>query len=546
MNDDAARIVATDGERGFVRATGLMSVGTALSRITGYLRLAAMAFALGITESRLPDAYSIANITPNILYELALGGILTSVVVPVLVEWRERRGQEAAWDAARRMLTLAAIGLSALALAAIVLAPWIVRLFTLRVGADAEAVRATATFFLRWFMPQVVFYGVGAIGGATLNVHRRFGVAMFAPILNNLVVIATFLLYAGLPGPAAGSGLLATPLQESVLAIGTTLGVVAMTVALWPAIRGLGFRFHLRPGLRDDAIRRIAGLAGWVLVYVAVNQAAYAVVLVLAAEQQGGYTAYASAFMLFQLPHAIFAVSIFTALLPGLSSRWAAGDTQAFRELLARGLRATGAIVLPAALAYLVLAREVVRVLLEHGVAGAASGDLVASILVAFAFGLVPFSLFQLLLRACYATQDTRTPALVNLAAAALNVAVNLVLVLRFELGVRGLAFGHAASYVVGSALLYLLLRRRIGALPRGSVGPAMLRAGAASVATAAVAWAAASALGGVLDTATLAGQVLRLTGAVIAGLATYAVAAMLLGVEEVRAVAAMVRRRRS
>lgn len=527
--------MSDDSRAAFVRATGVMSVGTALSRITGFLRLAAMAFALGITESRLPDAYSIANITPNIIYELALGGILTSVVVPVIVEWMQTRGEDEAREAARRMLTLAIVGLTLIAVAAIALAPWVVRLYTVRVGADAEGTRELATFFLRWFMPQIVFYGVGAIAGGLLNAHRRFAAPMFAPIANNLIVIATFAAFALMPGPAAGSGLLATPAQELVLAIGTTLGVVGMTVALWPSLRSLGFRFAWRFGA-DDAIRRIARLAGWVLLYVVVNQVSYVIVLVLAAGRQGGYTAYASAFMLFQLPHAIFAVSIFTALLPSLSGRWAARDTTAFRELLARGLRATGAIVLPAAAGYVVLARPIVRVLLEHGVAGEASGDLVASILTAFAIGLLPFSMFQMLLRAFYATQDTRTPALVNVGAAAVNVGANLFLFFVLDLGVPGLALGHALSYVFASVVLYVLLRRRIGALPAGSVGPALGRSAVAAAATALVAWGVARALDGVIDLGTLGGQVAQLGLAVGAGVATFVAAAIVLRIDEVRA----------
>jgi putative peptidoglycan lipid II flippase len=113
-----------DSTGAFVRNTAVMSLGTALSRITGFLRLAAMAYALGITERRLADAYNIANITPNILYELALGGILTSVVVPVVVEWLQEHGRDAAWDVVRRLLTFAVLALSAVAVLAIVLAPW--------------------------------------------------------------------------------------------------------------------------------------------------------------------------------------------------------------------------------------------------------------------------------------------------------------------------------------------------------------------------------------------------------------------------------------
>ena len=227
-----------------------MSTGTAISRLTGFLRLSAMAFAIGITETRLADAYNVANITPNILYELALGGILTSVVVPVVVEWMQTRGREVAWDVVRRLFTIAIVVLSAIALLGIVLAPWIVDLYTVGYpDAQREAVHGLATFFLRWFMPQVVFYGIGAVAAGLLNAHRRFAAPMFAPIANNLIVIATFLIFAAMPGPADPAEL-ATGAQQLVLAIGTTLGVVAMTAALWPSVRATGFRFRWLGGIR--------------------------------------------------------------------------------------------------------------------------------------------------------------------------------------------------------------------------------------------------------------------------------------------------------
>jgi putative peptidoglycan lipid II flippase len=516
-----------------------MSVGTALSRLTGFLRLAAMAYALGVTETRLADAYNIANITPNILYELALGGILTSVVVPVVVEWLQDHGREAAWDVVRRLLTFAVVALSAITVLAIALAPWIVSLYTSGVtpASEREAVRELATFFLRWFMPQILFYGVGAVATGLLNAHRRFAAPMFAPILNNLIVIATFVAFAGMADPATGE--LATPAQRLVLAIGTTAGVAGMTIALWPFVRQTGFRFAWRAGWRHEAVTRISRLAAWVFAYVVSNQAVYLVVIVLAGGVRGGYSAYASAFILFQLPHAIFAVSIFTALLPTMSGRWADGDLEGFRRLLSQGLRATAAIVIPAALGYLVLARPIVRLLVEHGAATAASGELVSDVLVAFAVGLFPFSAFQLLLRAYYSMQDARTPALVNLVSVAVQVVVDLVLVLIFDLGVQGLALGHAAHYLVGSIALTLLIRRRLHGVEGGRVAASIGRTGLAGAATAGAAWLVAGWLGDAVGTTTIPEQAAQVFGAVAAGLAVFVLAATLLRIEEV----AMVRR---
>jgi len=530
-----AEVPPEDSTHAFVRNTAVMSVGTALSRVTGFLRLAAMAFALGITETRLADAYNIANITPNIIYELALGGILTSVVVPVFVEWLQLRGRDQAWDVARRLFTFALVALSAIAVLGILLAPWIVDLYTSGVPAgQREAVRELATFFLRWFMPQIVFYGLGAVATGVLNGHRRFAAPMFAPIANNLIVIATFVAFAVMPGPAAGSGELATSAQRLVLAIGTTLGVVGMTVALWPSVRATGFRFAWRPGWRHEATRRIARLASWVIVYVAVNQLGYLVVLVLAARVQGGYTAYAAAFILFQLPHAIFAVSIFTALLPAMSARWAEGDVDGFRRFLSQGLRATVAIVLPAALGYVVLARPIVRLLLEHGVAGPESGDLVSQVLVLFAVGLVPFSAFQLLLRAFYSMQDTRTPALVNIGAVALNTVANVVYFFALDLDVRGLALGHATAYAAGSAALLLLIRRRIGGVEGARVLGSVGRTIVAGTLTAVAAWLVARWLGEAVGTATVGRQAVQVAGAVGAGLVVFVATAIVLRIEEV------------
>ena len=479
-----------DSTRAFVRNTVVMSTGTALSRLTGFLRLSAMAFALGITESRLPDAYNIANITPNILYELALGGILTSVVVPVVVEWMQTHGRDAAWDVVRRLFTITLVVLSAIAVLGIVLAPWIIDLYTVGYPeAQRVAVHDLATFFLRFFMPQVVFYGIGAVAAGLLNSHRRFAAPMFAPIANNLIVIATFLVFAAMPGPAEGSHELATGAQQLVLAVGTTLGVVAMTVALWPSVRATGFRFRWIGGVRDEAIVRIGRLATWVIVYVVANQLGYLVVLILAGEIRGGYSSYAAAFILFQLPHAIFAVSILTALLPAMSSRWAADDLDGYRALLSQGIRATATVLIPAALGYLVLARPIVRLLLEHGVTTPKSADLVAEVLFAFAIGLFAFSAFQFLLRASYAMQDTRTPALVNVAALSLNVIVNLLFFLVLDLGIPGLALGHAVSYVFASSVLLVLIRRRVGRIDGRRILSSLGRILVAGVATAAVAW---------------------------------------------------------
>lgn len=512
----------------FVRHSAVMSVGTALSRLTGFLRVAAMAFALGVTENRLADAYNIANTTPNIIYDLALGGILSSVFIPVFVQRLGTGDRREAWHTARAVMTLAVILLGVLTLLGITFSGAIIRLYTFRAeGPAAEAERELASFLLKWFMPQIVLYGLGAgVATGLLNAHRRFAAPMFAPILNNLVAMATFFVFAALPGPATPTSDGITDLQRYVLAVGTTLGVAAMTLALWPSLRRLGFRWRWTIDLRDPGLRQILRLSGWALLYVVVNQAGLLVVIVLAASVQGGYTAYAAAFIFFQLPYAIFAVSIMTALLPSLSSLWSGGERTEFRVQLAQGIRGTAFIVVPAALGYLALAVPIVRLLLEHGVMQARSTQLVAGVLQVFALGLFSFAAFQVLLRAFYAMQDTRTPALINVGAVGLNTLVNL-LYFRY-LQVEGLALGHATAYTFAAVVSALILRRRVGGLEGRRVGRALGQILVGGAAAGGAAWLVARGVAGALGTETLAAQVLQVVGGITAGLGAYlAVVAM-------------------
>ncbi|HEX9236699.1 MAG TPA: murein biosynthesis integral membrane protein MurJ, partial [Actinomycetota bacterium] len=410
---------------------------------------------------------------------------------------------------------------------------WIIHAYTFRVeGPQAEAERALASFFLKWFMPQIVFYGLGAgIATGLLNAHRRFAVPMFAPILNNLIVTATFFVFAAMAhhGTVTPSGI--TGPEKLVLAIGTTLGVVAMSLALWPSLRRLGFRWKWTFDLKDPGFRRIGRLAGWAFVYVVVNQLGYLVVIVLAASKQGGYTAYASAFIFFQLPYAIFAVSIMTALLPSLSSRWSDGDVTAFRLQLSQGIRGTAFIVVPAAFGYLALAEPIVRLLLQHGVMRAGSTHLLAGVLEFFSIGLFSFCAFQLFLRAFYAMQDTRTPALINVVAVGLNTAVN-VIYFRY-LKVEGLALGHATAYTFAAAIAAVILRKRLGGLEGRRLLGVLGQIMAAGVLTGAAAFAVSRWVGHVLGTDSLGPQLLQVGGGVVAGFIAFISAAAAFRMQE-------------
>ena len=463
------------------RSAVVMAVGTTLSRVTGLGRLIAMAFALGVTESRLADAYNIANTMPNVIYELILGGVLTSVFIPVLVEELRKKRDDDAWETVSALVTTSIVTVVAITVVAVVAAPWIIRLFTFRLsGAEQAQQQELATFFLRIFAPQIAFYGIAAIAGGLLNAHDRFAVPMFAPILNNVVVIATFLAFAAIVSGTPDEAGVGTALsQKMLLAVGTTGGVALMALAHWPSVRRLPGKLRWRPNFRHPSVRKLARLSVWTIAYVVANQLSFGVGLVLANGVQGGPTAMFTAFAFFQLPYGIAAVSIMTALVPRMSAQAVEGDEDGFRASVGTGLRLMGLLLLPATAGYLVLARPLVTTLLEHGVKSANSSRLVAEVLQMFALGLVPFSFYLLLLRAFYARQDARTPTLVNVVLNTVYAVFSVILFPAFR--VQGLALAHSMCYVAGALLAGILLSRRIGGLGSARTFAALGRASAAS-----------------------------------------------------------------
>jgi putative peptidoglycan lipid II flippase len=411
-----------------------------------------------------------------------------------------------------------------------------------------------ATTFARFFLPQIFFYGMGATMGAVLNTRGRFAAPMWTPVLNNLVLIATFLVFFAVPGPrdTLSPDTISTA-QTLTLGIGTTFGIVVQTVALVPALRAAGFRWRPRFDFRNTGLAEAGRLAGWVLLYVLVNQLGYAVITNLATSAfssgtghaAGGYSIYVWAFMVFQLPHAVIAVSVITALLPRMSRHAVAERLDLVTAELSRGLRLAAVVLVPATFAYVVLNQPVMRLLFGHFRITADDTSVMGWTLAAFALGMLPFSAFQLQLRAFYALRDTRTPALVNIAVNAANLAVDLVLfaVLPVRWIVPGLALGYAVSYAVGLALFSRLLGRRLGSVDGYRVVRAVVRLTVAGVGGAALAYLVSHAVLGALGRGSV-GSAAALCAALPVGGSFYLWVAGRLRVREVTALAEVVRNR--
>lgn len=505
-------------------ATRGMALGTLASRGTGFIRTLIIAAAIGTT---IGDAYNIANTVPNIVYELLLGGVLTSVVVPLIVAAARHDG-DGGEAYSQRLLTLVVVGLAAASLVGVAAAPLIARAYF---GSGPEVARrvALATVFARFFLPQIFFYGVGALIGAILNVRGSFAPPMWAPVLNNVVVILTGLLFIAVTRVGSVVNGQVTPAQEFLLGGGTTLGIVAQTIALLPALRQVRFRLRLRFDLRGVGLSRAGRLAGWVFVYVLANQAAYlGITRLAAASRYGGvhggvYSIYSYAFILGLLPHSVVAVSVITALLPRMSANAADGNRRAVSADLAHGIKLSAVVLVPAALAAIVLGPLIGAVLFSHHANSLSTGRLIGATLAGYAVSLVPFSAFQLQLRAFYALHDTRTPALVNIVLAAINLAVDgiLFVLLPPREQVVGLALGYSASYIAGYAWFTVLLARRLGVLPGAHVGRTLVRLTLAAGVAAVAAYLLAKMVTSVMGLG-MSGSVLGLGAGVAVGLPAY------------------------
>ena len=442
-----------------------MAAGTALSRATGLGRTVVLASVLGVTA--LGDAYNVANVVPNMIFQLSAGGILSAALVPLLVRMDDDRQRKQAIGVL--VGTVGMVGLVASGVLAAV-APQVVRLLTIagRDSPDYPAMLDVGTAWLRLFAPQVLLYTLSVLAVGIMAARRRLVLGAFASVATNIVTILGAVAFGVVMGTRRAEVGSVSGGAVAILGWATTAGVAAMAgLQLWGAFRcEPGIRPRVRPA--HPAVRQIGRLGKWVVVYVVVNQLGLAAVVALAASVEGGVSAHQWAFALMQLPYAVVAVSIVSAAFP-LISRAAADDSDV-TPVVADAVRRMAFLLVPAAVGLAVVADPLARAL-----TGEQGSELVAAALRGFAVALVPFSLFQLLTRTSYAFEDTRVPALVNVVLNAVTVAWAAGVVLLVDTSparMTGLALGDAAGYTTGCIVLTRQLAARRGVRPRDLVGP--------------------------------------------------------------------------
>ena len=502
-----------------------MASGTLASRLSGLLRVLVLAWVLGVTP--LADAFNLANTVPNMLFDLVLGGVASATFIPVFVERLALDGERKAWKSISSVINVALVVLVVASVVSWFFAPAIIDGFTVlnHPGATRSALelatqRAVATQLLRWFVPQIFFYGVIGIATALLNIRSRFGAAAWVPVANNVVCIAVLIwFHLADPNPSVAS--LAGSPHLMWLGLGTTLGVAVQFLMLGPSLwRSDLWRFSWRFDLKDPAVRAVSRLGSWTLLVVVTNQISLYIVLAFAFGLGGGFvSAYTYGWSFMQMPYAVVVVSVLNALTPQLASLATSQDFAGLSDRLRFGLRQSMVIIIPCTLGLVVLAQPLVAILLEH--ANATHHYAASTVLAILAAGLPGFTLFQLAVRGLQAMQRAREVfvlyAIENLATIALAVVLG-------RHALAGLVASVSVAYGVSAVVALAVLARHQVHLTSVLWSAHVRRSLWASIVAALV--IAAAYAGPVWERGV--GLVARFALAVVAGLLAYALTVVL------------------
>ncbi len=535
---------------GLLKSSAVMAAGTMVSRLTGFVRSALIVSALG--TALLGDTFQVAYQLPTMIYILTVGGGLNSVFVPQLV--RAMKEDDDGGEAfANRLLTLVIVALGALTALAMFAAPLLVRLLSNPVASDPAADHVAVTF-TRYFLPTIFFMGIHVVMGQILNARGKFGAMMWTPVLNNVVIIATLGMFLWVYGTSADSGMKVEnipPEAQRLLGIGVLLGLVVQALAMIPYLRETGFKLRLRFDWKGHGLGKAAMLAKWTVLFVLANQAGALVVTQLATASVAdtniagtGFSAYANAQLIWGLPQAIITVSLMAALLPRISRSAAEGDGGAVRDDISQGLRTTAVAIVP--IAFGLLALGIPMCTLIFGSSGTGAATNMGFMLMAFALGLIPYSVQYVVLRAFYAYEDTRTPFYNTVIVAAVNAAASAVcyFVLPARWAVVGMAASYGLAYAIGVGVAWNRLRKRLdGDLDGTRVLRTYARLCIASVPAAVLSGAVCYGIGHTLGQGVVGSfAALLVGGAVLLGI--FYVAARRMRIEELNSLVGMVRGR--
>ncbi|MDP4750558.1 MAG: murein biosynthesis integral membrane protein MurJ [Candidatus Nanopelagicales bacterium] len=450
-----------------IRSSSFMGLGTIISRATGLIRNLLLVAALG--TGLLGDAFNVANTTPNIIYNLLIGGALSAVFVPLIVQsFRQEDGGSAYIS---RLLSLIASALLFITIAAMLLAPLLISLYAPTFSGRSRDV--TLAFAL-YCLPQILFYGLYGILGQVANAKEKFGPMMWAPIANNLLVIVLFSYFISVTDEISLETI--SDSQIALLGLGSTVGIALQALILIPTLKKSGLKLSFRRDWRGVGLDKAMRLASWAFIFVLVSQIGFLITVNLAtraavlAQEQGidygvGYTPYANAYLVMLLPHSIVTISIVTALLPGLSKLAFDKKLSEVRDQLSKALRLTAILTIPASLFFFFFAEEIASAIF-FGISEQ-SAEYIGRVLAAMSLGLIPLSINLVLIRGLNAFENTKYQVISNLVINLVALTISIWAFLNLDVVdiTVGLGAALAISYWVGIVCTYYLLRRYSGPL---------------------------------------------------------------------------------
>ncbi len=439
-----------------------MAFATLVSRITGFARIVLLAAILG---AALSSAFAVANQLPNLVAALVLEATFTAIFVPVLAR-AEQSDPDGGAAFVRRLVTLTtALLLFATALS-VLAAPLLVRLM---LGRTPQVNEPLTTAFAYLLLPQVLAYGLTSVFMAILNTRNVFGPTAWAPVVNNVVAIATLAVYVAVPGELSVDPVRMGNTKLLVLGIGTTLGVFAQTAVLLIALR----REHvsLRPlwGI-DQRLKRFGTMAAAMVLYVLISQLGLVVGNQIASTAAAsGPAIYNYTWLVLMLPFGMIGVTVLTVVMPRLSRNAAANDTRAVLADLSLATRLTLITLIPIVAFMTVGGPAIGSALFAYGHFGEVDAGYLGAAIALSAFTLIPYGLVLLQLRVFYAREQPWTPIVIILVITAVKIAGSLLAPHvtgdpKLVAGFLGLANG--IGFLVGAIVGYGLLRHAL--LPAG------------------------------------------------------------------------------
>lgn len=484
-NEGSAVTQASDTD--VVSATGSMAIATLLSRITGFLRTVLIGSALG---AEIASAFNTANTLPNLITELVLGAVLTSLVVPLLVR-AEKEDPDRGAAFIRRLLTITFTLMMTVTVIAVIAAPLLTRV-SLDVDGGVNVGMSTAFAYL--VLPQIVFYAMFAVMMAILNTKGVFKPGAWAPVVNNCVTLAVLGIYWLLPRDtklSPNDSVTITDPHIMLLGLGTTVGVIVQAAIMVPYLRKAGIDMRPLWGL-DDRLKQFGGMALAIVVYVAISQVGWIVNNRIASDQGAAPTIYMQAWQLLQVPYGVIGVTLLTAVMPRLSRNAADGDDKAVVKDLTMASKLTMLALVPVITFFTAFGTLIAPALFAYGSYSMETANVLGWTISFSAFTLIPYALVLLHLRVFYAREEVWTPTFIiagvtvtklALAFAAPHIASEprLVVVL--------LGAANGMGFVAGAIIGHRLLKRSLGHLGMKSVARTSAWALGASVISALIVW---------------------------------------------------------